>query len=236
MELVAQGLVRAETENDGEVRSADSFDLLDDLYREEVAVYAVVVDTVVGNRGQELHDQVAVGPVYLDRVKACHFGPSGSLPEIFDILVHFLGRQRPGSEFCGDGFAVDTADLAGADGLFDPGLHARVDQLQDRAGAVVLDRVGDPGKARHELVIADIYRAGDLKAGLIDVGSFDRDHAGAASGSGRIVLHELIRDFTVRSCEQRRHGGHIDAVLHCHTADLDRFQDIGIVCAHLLPS
>ena len=191
---------------------------------------------MVGNRGQELHDQVAVGPVYLDRVKACHLGPSGSLPEIFDILVHFLGRQRPGSEFCGDGFAVDTADLAGADGLFAPGLHARVDQLQDRAGAVVLDRVGDPGKARYELVIADIYRAGDLKAGLIDVGSFDRDHAGAASGSGRIVLHELIRDFTVRSCEQRRHGGHIDAVLHCHTADLDRFQDIGIVCAHLLPS
>lgn len=50
MKLVAQGLVRAETENDGEVRSADSLDLLDDFNREEVAVYAVVVDAVIGDR------------------------------------------------------------------------------------------------------------------------------------------------------------------------------------------
>ena len=91
---------------------ADGFD---DFEGEASAVFeaaAVFVGAVVGERREELVQEVAVGGVYLDEVEAGGEGAMGCCDEVGDDLVH-AGAIECG----GEGVGLVEADGGGGDGL-----------------------------------------------------------------------------------------------------------------------
>src|SRR5271168_2576953 len=91
---------------------ADGFD---DFEGEAGAVFeaaAVLVGAVVGERGEELVQEIAVGGVDLDEVEAGGEGAMGCCDEVRDDLVH-TGAVEGGGEWVG----LVEADGGGGDGL-----------------------------------------------------------------------------------------------------------------------
>ena len=216
-----------------------SADGADDLERETDAVFeaaAVLVGTVVGERGEELVEQIAVGGVDLDEVEAGGGGAMGGGDEVGDDLVE-AGAVEGGGKAVGfvegDGGGCEglPAAFGGRDeaGLFPGGGHAGlaagVGELGAGEGAVVVEKVGDALEAGDVVVgvDAEVVR-GDAAFGA-DGAGLGEDEGGAADGAAAEmdevpVVGEAVDGGVLA------HGGDGDAVGKREAAQFERREEM----------
>ena len=95
-------------DEDGQVlgpRGADSFYYLEGKTGAIFEASAVLVGALIGERREELVQEIAVGGVYLDEVEACSDGAMGCCDEVGDDLVH-----AGAIESCGQGIGLIEAN------------------------------------------------------------------------------------------------------------------------------
>ncbi len=180
------------------------------------------VGAVVGARGQELVDQVALGAHDLDAVVARLLRQSGGVGEVRDGPVDALGRQRPRAE------GRDRRPGGrGADGERVVAVAAGVQDLhRDRAARLV-------HRAGHPLVPDRLQPRGHLggeglePAALVGRVAAGHDQPGAAAGALGEVRRQLV-DVPRVVLEAGVHRAHDHPVAQGQVAEGDRLEEVGV--------
>jgi hypothetical protein len=168
-------------------------------------VAAEDVQTLVGRGRHELGDEIAMGAVDFDRVEAGFPGPDRGVPERVDQGEGLVGGELPGE------FAHDRAgDRGGRDRLVaddgPAGLAAGVVELHGDLAAVAVHGVGQAAHPWDQVIAPQAELVGDGLAQGVDGRDLDDDKPKAALGPGRVIVHELVGDCSVRIAEVRTHG------------------------------
>jgi hypothetical protein len=211
-----------EAEQDRVVRADGGADGVDDLEREAHTVFqraAVLVRALVGERGHELVDQVAVRTVDLHAVKAALLRSRGGFAERGDEPVDLLHGQSTrdvgdGGLFerrRGDGVRVVSLEGALTAGVVELRAH------QTAGGVHLADGLGPCG---HLIVVPE--RADDRVAAGVgrDAEILREDETPAALDLGdKVGVDRLVRR-AVGVAHMRRHGADDKAVFQLKVADL----------------
>ena len=184
---------------------------------------APLVGAVVGARGQELVDQVALGAHDLDRVVARLPGEPTDAGEVARRLVDALGRQGGRSK------GRDRRLLRrGADAERVVAVAAGVQHLHRDRAALVVHRAGDLA-VPHRLQPDGHLRGERLEpAALVGRVAAGHDQADATAGA----LGEVRRqpgDVARPVLEAGVHRAHHDPVAQLERAEGDRRQQVGVV-------
>ncbi len=218
------------------VRADRVYDGLGDLDREAGTVLgqsAVLVGALIGRRGQELVEQVAVGRVQLDSVEAGLDGRLGGVDELLDDSGDLVGLERAGHDrvlgaFNRDGRLVEL-DRARGNGLeavlvVGVGDPSNVHQLDDDVAAAGVNLIGDSAPALDLLRRMDARGVQVTLADRTGLGALGHDQAGA--GPLAVVGHgDVLRDHALAGpvAGQRRHD---EPLREVPVADLDGFEHV----------
>ena len=217
-------IVSGDTENHGVAGPDGLTDCpghLDAEAHAPVGAPAVLVGPLVGQRREELRDQVACARKNLDGVEAGLLCPDGGLREVGNGVLNIVEGHFPG-DFPGDG----RSDRGGCDGL--PADHAGADvaasmeELGGNEGAVAVHGVRDLFQAGDEAVVAQADHLFHAACVLIDRAAPDEDQRRAAACALLVEGHETVRHLALVVAVAEVHGRHDDAVLECKRPYLDR--------------
>ena len=193
---------------------------------------SVGVGALVGVRGEELVQEVAVGAVDLHQVEPGVAGVAGRAAVVLQQPRHLLEPQRPRG---GAGHAGRPAVLAAHGGPVAVGHGARrhrqlaveerlvrdaadVPELCGHQPARGVDGVGDPAPARDLLVAVD---AGGVHVALAlgaDLGALGDDQS-RARPLHVVLLHQVVRHVAGDARAHPGQGRHQDAVGQAHGAE-----------------
>lgn len=211
-----------EAEQDRVVRADGGADSVDDLEREAHTVFqraAVLVRALVGERGHELVDQVAVRTVDLHAVKAALLRSRGGFAERGDELVDLLHGQSArdigdGGLFerrRGDGVCVVSLEGALTAGVVELRAHQTAGGVH-LGGRSRSTRAPDRrSRASRRPVAAGVGRDAEI---------LRKDETPAALDLGdKVGIDRLVRR-AVWVAHMRRHGADDKAVFQLKVADL----------------
>ncbi len=195
--------------DDDEVGAHGFAHLAHDLDREAHAVgvgAAVLVGALVGARGDELVDQVALGAHDLDTVVACDLGHLGAVGEVVDGALDLFGGQLARGHRGDRGLDGAGADQAGVVGV--------ATEVQDLQGDLA---AGFVHGSCHHLVLLGFFERGQAGAtgvgAAVVVGGDAAGHhqghatAGALGVEGSHALEAVLGFF-----QANVHGAHQHAV------------------------
>jgi hypothetical protein len=221
---------------DGEVGGKGGADGADDFEGKSGAIgeaAAVFVGALVGERGEELVGEVAVGGVDFGEEETGGGGTMGGGGEVGEDLVHAgavegVGERIVGGEALGGG-ADDTGPttvggaggVGGGPGWEGAGLAAGVGELDGGDAAVLLEEGGDAGEHGNVIVGVDAEVAGGDAAFRADGCGFRHDGAGTADGTAAEVDEMPVGGVAVHRAVLA-HGGDDDAVGEGDAALLER--------------
>ena len=218
-------LVAVHPDQQGEIISHAPANRPDYLQAETDAVLeaaAVGIAALVGERREELADQVAGAGKDLDRVEPRLLHASGRLGEalhdLADLVRLQLFRRFPG-QARGDGRRRHRLLAPHQHGVV---VASGVVQLHRGACPVFPDRRGEARQSGEVgiLVGTDVPR---VAGALVHRGVADRDHPCPAAGPLGVEIHQPVGDGVV-ACHVHMHGRHEDAVLHHHAVDRYRLK------------
>ena len=201
---------------------------------------AVGVGAVVGVRGEELVDQVAVGAVDLGDLETGGQGPACGVRELAhdlpDLISGQLGRHRVlvvegdrARRECLPPVCVRADRRAALPGPVGRGLAAGVCELDSRHRALRDEEARDAAEGLDLGVVpdAEVVRR-DTALGR-DAGGLDDDQPGAAGRAGRVVREvPVVRCAGLRAFRGGRvlaHRGHPDPVRDGHIAQGDGLEE-----------
>jgi len=193
---------------------------------------AVCVGAKVGLVAQKLVDQVAIGAVELDPIKARLLRVFGRAAVIADGALDVLQRHFAGLRIgLLAGRRVRFARRgggAGGEGRFAPkeiGVDdaAHVPQLHDDQAAFFVHGLGGGLPRLGLLVRPDAGGGGPAEAFAADAGRFGQDHARACT-LAVIERHQLVRHEHRIARAPAGERGHVDAVLGVERAHLERLK------------
>ena len=226
---------RIETEADTVQRHdfADGIEYLEENPRAVFVASAVFVGTQVGLRREELVEEVAVGGVDLDPVKAGGLGIGGGTFEVGGHRLDVVTAQRPwrhGARLAGERkhlpFRVHRRwrhrRLAVVE--FRQRQAAAVPELADDQPATGMDCIGDQAPAGNLLIRPDAGGEGVAAALWRNDGAFGNDQAGTGA-LGVVLGHHRRRHVAgvvAAAAGERRHD---DAVLQFEGAKAHRGQE-----------
>ena len=182
---------------------------------------AIVVASLVGERREELAEQVAVGAVNENHVDAGAETALGGAHEVaddaIDVLLCHFARDRAGiEEPAGHGRRADRLAAVG-DGRR---LSSAMVELHGQLAAVLVDRLGDTRQARDHMVAvtSDLER---IAASLgRDVARFELNQRCAAPRAFTGVVDVALVESAVGIGERFLHRTADEPVVHRHRVDL----------------
>jgi len=187
-----------DSDEEREVSRPSAANCIDDLEQEVGAVFkaaAVGVGALVGERREELVEQIAVRGVDLDDVESCGVGALRGLGKglndgVDARLIEGLRGGVVGCEWNGAGGNWLPATVRGWNHMFSPcggrghgGLASGMGELNAGAYALAVDEVDDAPEARDVAVLVDAEVVGCNAAFGDDGGSFKDDEASSTLGA-----------------------------------------------------
>jgi len=219
---------------EGQMSGPFGADGVDNFEEQANAVFeaaAVVVGSLIGERGEEFVNQVAVGGVDFNEIEACGEGSAGGEAEgvhggVDAGLVERLGdcvAGRKGDGGGGDGLPgafFRQEEAFGDEGRSHAAFAAGVGKLNAGAGALGVKELRDALEGGDVLVFPDAEVAGGDATFRRDGGGFKGDEGGAALGSraevdqvpigGEAVLRGVLA-----------HGRNADAICELERAEIE---------------
>lgn len=168
------------------------------------------------------------------RIKADVLGALGCFAIFLDGVQDFVSGHGTGNLTAGlggdigagDGFHTGAAAGSGSTGVVD---------LDGDGGTALVEGFYQLIEAGHEAVMIDADLAGSVAADRVfHVGVFQNDQADAALGTQVVVVHVPGAHFAAGLTIVGSHGGHGDAVFDGSSFDGDRFENLRIICFHVL--
>ena len=193
------------------MRGPDRPDRFDHLQREPhsvLGVAAVLVVPAVGDRGEELVNEVAVGAVDLQHLEAGLVGPAGGRRPHLYKLFDLAEGQRTGRRIAGVVFRARCDQLPGVPIVYlrgggqrvptfprpePPGLPSAVAELDAGHGTMLLHEAGKPGKVRDEIVMPKPKITDGSASPAVHLGALDEDEPGTAHGETAHIHQMPIR-------------------------------------------
>ena len=230
---------RGDSDEERKVWGPCGADGANDLEGETYAIFEaspIFVSAMVGERGEELVQEVAVCGVDFDQVEACGKGTVGGCYEVGDDLVHASAVEGGGEGVGlveadgGGGYGLPTAFGRGhgADwlpGKGHAGFAAGVGQLGSCVGAVLVEEGGDAVELWDVLVFPDAEVAGGDAGFGADCVCLGDDESSAANGAASEVDEVPIVGKTVDR-GVFAHGGDCDSVGKSEAAELERSEEV----------
>jgi hypothetical protein len=160
---------------------------------------APVVIAAIGERGQKLADEVAVGPVDVHAVEACDDGAPRAGRERRHGLLDLIG---PAGWHLAPGERVRHRRGRERRQAAHPGLASRVRQLAEHQAARPMHRVGEPAQPRDQRVVVDARLAARVLAAGVAVEVPRKDRSHPVRRERLVELDQPLR----RGAVGRRHG------------------------------
>ena len=211
---------------DGEIRPAHTTYLAHDVAGKARAIRhaaAVLVVAPVGTGGQELANEIAMAAMHLDTIKACVLRAARTLAkglnEVLDLQQRQRARHHAGSKMH-DGRGRRGNHGAG----FLRGAGARVVQLHEDLGIMLVHRVCQFLQAGNQLVVIDAHAARAHAHFGKDARHAGHQEARAALGA---LLHKgnvFVQHIAIVMAVTRAHRRHDDAVLEFQGSDAARLE------------
>jgi hypothetical protein len=181
---------------------------------------AVVVGSLVGQRGQELGDEIAVGGVYLHAIQAGSLGSPGCRGEGPDDMLDHSGSH--GS--CGDAQrrTRNRRRRPGCRPVQGIELVAAVKELREDSHPLPVDGAGDPTPALDDAVAGGVERRRTDRT--VDRGALEDRQADTATGPCFVISDELVGDLASAGV-LREVRGPDDTVRNIDAPQCDRRED-----------
>ena len=225
------------TNGDREVSAAGKANTHDNFCGETHAVEevaAVFIRAVIGVRGHELINKIAMSSVNFHTIEPCGLCNDSALDKTLHHGLNFCGRHffrhNPhGFAHYGRG----TNDRIAVQRDWE-GLVARVVQLHEHLGAICMNTIYHTGKAGDHIHICCTQLTRLRNAGqFIYTADFRDDQADASFCALFIITRDFFGCFTGCSGKAGAHGGHDNAVFNCEFSDFALFKKLFVLHTYI---